>query len=352
MLRQPQQPPAQGRPMLQQPQGNPKEMLIKASQQLLSMEDRAIPEVYNSMVKPALMNTPVGSSLPASVDRQTLEALVRSEGLEPAKPPALDMNNSFAMNEDPDSLTVSDSDDGYGMIADYLGQGEEEDEPQTAEDRMAMTPAVRTELQKDLVNAKETIAAIEDVIEIFDPKLFGLKEEVGDVVGQTVDYLTSGEGTPPYLKDLVERRRPLTENIKKMFSLWRKMITGASAAVEELKDLEGATLNMNLTPTQAQASLHNAYASVIRDAEVKMKLLQEGITPKSVTEARYSELFMDERARVEQDLNKYIDDFIKINKAQHPNVSKLDAIRMRIYEKNMSPGDRARQAATPPPGAY
>jgi|GEM_PF-4749980 len=167
----------------------------------------------------------------------------------------------------------------------------------------AQQPTTKTtsDLQKSLVSAEETLALVKDLKEGFKTEYFtyaGAAKAGAARVADNTQGIPIVEDATRYLADKVggdekflAERRAYLEQVAQSFNAYRKEITGAAAAVQELEDLKKATLNADLGPAEFKASLELLEKKVKRSRAIKRKLLREGI---SVGDPRFGPRFDQE----------------------------------------------------------
>lgn len=160
------------------------------------------------------------------------------------------------------------------------------------------TKSTTNALQKSLVSIEETLAVVEDLKKGFKPEYFtyaGAGKAGAARVADNTQGIPVVEDAARYLADqmggdekFLGNRRAYLEQVAQSFNAYRKEITGAAAAVQELEDLKKATLNADLGPTEFKASLDLLETKVRRSRAIKRQLLREGI---SVGDPRFGPRF-------------------------------------------------------------
>lgn len=87
-----------------------------------------------------------------------------------------------------------------------------------------------------------------------------------------------GEGGKEYLG----KSRTFVENLEKFFNAYRKEITGAQAAIQELELLRDSILNRKLTPSEFEASWQNAVDTLTERINLLEELKTQGISKSNI----------------------------------------------------------------------
>lgn len=74
-----------------------------------------------------------------------------------------------------------------------------------------------------------------------------------------------------------DKQSKVRPKIKEFFNAYRKEITGAAAAVQELADLEKATLAFDLTPLEFENRFEGVDSAARRELRAKLDVLQNGV---------------------------------------------------------------------------
>lgn len=101
----------------------------------------------------------------------------------------------------------------------------------------------------------------------------------GGKVSATISKLKSKAGfdLSPEDERFLQGRRRFTQGINQMFNAYRKEITGAAAAVQELESLKKAMLSEDLSPTEFKASFDEFKSELLRSNRLSRKILREGV---------------------------------------------------------------------------
>lgn len=104
--------------------------------------------------------------------------------------------------------------------------------------------------------------------------------------GRAVNWLLekadkAGIGNPAsdWGENRLKKATRFKQGIEQIFNAYRKEITGAAAAVQELERLKQAMLNADLSPTQFEASYNEFIAKVMRGQKIAAQMVREGYDP-------------------------------------------------------------------------
>jgi hypothetical protein len=162
-----------------------------------------------------------------------------------------------------------------------------------------MSPGTKKELEDALRGSDQLLAKAERIkkylpnIEDFTTYYGNFRNKYLSIKGK------SGADLTPEEKTTIQDYRKFQENVKQLFNAYRKTITGASAQMAELKDLENSMINMNLSPNEIVASLDN----LIETAQEDKKLAEESLRRKTVEPYTSSRLDFDPVSIVKNKFN-------------------------------------------------
>lgn len=181
---------------------------------------------------------------------------------------------------------------------------------------------MKTKIQQRVLDTQRDVKDLEEIYEGFDMDAFTYQGKFAGKIARQMDKL--GYATENQ-KQLLKRRISQRQKVERMMLIWRKFITGVAGGDKEMMRIESTTLNMDLSPSEAEKSLDDLMRKALRDREVNRRLLTRGLSFESQGEKAYTKHFMSERLKVEKETDEYIRKFRKVN----PGASALDAIRAR-----------------------
>ena len=99
--------------------------------------------------------------------------------------------------------------------------------------------------------------------------------------GQAEDYISRiadklGIAPEEAEREAVRRKTKFVTSVEQLFNAYRKEITGAAAAVQELDRLKKSFINIDMSPTQFEAAYEQYETELKRSMRVRRKLLREG----------------------------------------------------------------------------
>ena len=78
-------------------------------------------------------------------------------------------------------------------------------------------------------------------------------------------------------REYLGRVRTFIENVEQSFNAYRKEITGAQAALQEISLLRDSIMNRKMSPTEFEFSLYSYITKMKRSLRLKRMLLRDGI---------------------------------------------------------------------------
>ena len=149
-----------------------------------------------------------------------------------------------------------------------------EDGQITIEEGYGLTKSNKTRVQKSYMKATEDLTRIQGLKGKFKKEYLTLGGRVETNIAEGMDYLGMSSGSQ-------QKRITATTNffgdIKQFFMKFRKEITGAAAAVQELKDLEAAYLDGSVGPTKLMAQLDLLLENASKELKLNKRFIDQGI---------------------------------------------------------------------------
>lgn len=135
--------------------------------------------------------------------------------------------------------------------------------------------STRTETQKEQIRNIETLSNLNDIeSKTIDEYLtFWGKGKIA--WAEFMDKLGSSSEEQ---RELIRNQTPWLLGVKNIFNAYRREITGAAAAMAELKDLESAIINTNMGPEKFKAALAMAKEKAKRAIRLRNSLLTSGLS--------------------------------------------------------------------------
>ncbi len=152
--------------------------------------------------------------------------------------------------------------------------------------------AVKTEVQKDLLNREKGLQQLANIRDKFDPANFTYAGKMGRGASAIAEL---AKGTPGLEqaselaaktitgKDSEERAAGLQDatkylnSVEQFFNTYRKDITGAAAAEKELERLRASFINSDLSPSQFKGALDQLLTKYTSEAEFNKNVLRKGV---------------------------------------------------------------------------
>ena len=141
--------------------------------------------------------------------------------------------------------------------------------------------AASTEVEKDILGIDEQLRGLDQVAQQYEDEFLTYGGQLAAGADSTLNKLTGGDYTVGGLGtgERAAKRIPFIQSVNRLFNAYRKEITGAAAAVQELESLKKAMLNTDLSPAEFK-SAYAAYKQalmVTRDALLESRRL--GLRP-------------------------------------------------------------------------
>lgn len=137
--------------------------------------------------------------------------------------------------------------------------------------------APSNKLQADIVHNRVKLANLDALANDYQSSYLTYGGAAEAALGHVLSK--SGMDLPGWLKDATAGRRKFTQGVEQVFNQYRHDITGAQAALQEMKNLRGSMLNKNLSPAEFEASFHQYRELLTRINKIEMQALQEGLKP-------------------------------------------------------------------------
>lgn len=139
---------------------------------------------------------------------------------------------------------------------------------------MEVEKSVKAKLQGELIDLETTLGDLKDISSMDSEAFLSLGGRLKGKILGAADYFMN---LSPDSKEYISNRAEFVQKIQTVFNEYRRRITGSSAAMSELKYLEDAIVNGNLSPTVFSARLRDYMGTVSRAIRIKRKVLSQGI---------------------------------------------------------------------------
>jgi len=142
-----------------------------------------------------------------------------------------------------------------------------------------VTKPVRTAIQKEIISTEETVGRVNKIRERFDKDFLTYRGKARSFFAGITEKAGAELGAEE--KQFIKERKKFEILVERDFNAYRRLITGAAASVQELTSLKKATLNMDQSPSQFEATMDIYQEELLRGLRLKQRLLREGIDTKS-----------------------------------------------------------------------
>ena len=144
------------------------------------------------------------------------------------------------------------------------------------------TNSTKSKLQDSLTTQSTTMATLDALHTMYDPEFMTYKSDATAFASKVKEKF--GGDLDAAEKDHLTRKTKFTTQLNRMFNAYRKEITGAAAAVKEMKDLKNSLINEDMSATEYEAAYQSLRDEVSRTMRIKNKLLREGYSGKDLGE--------------------------------------------------------------------
>jgi len=135
----------------------------------------------------------------------------------------------------------------------------------------------RNDAEEKVISAGESLARLQRIKANYDPAFLTYQGK-GKAWYAGIKSKADFELNPEE-KQFLSKRRRFTQGVNYEFNAYRKLITGAAAAVKELEDLKKAVINTDLSPAEFEAAYNEYSRELQRTVRIRNQILREGIKP-------------------------------------------------------------------------
>lgn len=150
------------------------------------------------------------------------------------------------------------------------------------------TKKVTGDLQKDLINAEKSMLSIQTIKKRYNDQYLAYSGDLRAGYARYAEKL--GISLTDAQKAFLKGRTKFRQMVQQEFNTYRKEITGAAAAVQELSDLKKSMMNTELSPTEFEGAVEVYQEATMRMLRLKRKFLREGL---SVSDRGFGDQFDD-----------------------------------------------------------
>lgn len=143
------------------------------------------------------------------------------------------------------------------------------------EPRQGLDKKVIRDEQTKVINAANTIRRLDNIKTLVKPEYFTYQS----ALGAKIDRVKAKLGGTLDKKDManLKGRRRMANAIDQEFNQYRKEITGAAAAIQELERLKESFINSDLSYPEFQAAFDEYRNKQVRALQIAQDLLKKGI---------------------------------------------------------------------------
>jgi hypothetical protein len=130
-------------------------------------------------------------------------------------------------------------------------------------------------VQEEIISLGDSFARVNEIGQEYKREFLTFQGRIKSSVSGLLDK--ANIDISPEEIEFVKGRKSFVTKVNREFNLYRKLITGAAAAEQELADLKKATINEDLGPVEFEAALEVYQEELQRGLRLKRSLLRNGI---------------------------------------------------------------------------
>lgn len=131
----------------------------------------------------------------------------------------------------------------------------------------------------DVVSGRVEQVGLANIRKNYDPSFLTYRGQLEGAATRIGEKAGLGEFIPKQNVANLKKQTQFKQAVQQTFNRYRKDITGAAAAVQELEQLKKALFNLDQSPTEFEAALDAYESTAQRLDELRIKMLQNGIDP-------------------------------------------------------------------------
>lgn len=139
--------------------------------------------------------------------------------------------------------------------------------------------AATNEIQKGIVADEMLLSQTEALGNLYDPSILTYQNQIKGAA--TAIGEKAGIEPSPEAKEALQKRTKFINGVERLFNAYRKEITGAAAAVQELERLKKSFINADMSPSEFEAAFNEYQSELKRSLRLRRRLLREGVDPKT-----------------------------------------------------------------------
>ena len=152
-----------------------------------------------------------------------------------------------------------------------------------------LTPATKSSLQKEIVGLTGQLGDLEFLGKTAFTDALTIQGKAKKAGLRLADSLKIDIG--PENREYLGKTRVFVEGVEQVFNQYRKLITGAQAAMKEITMLRDSILNKKLSPSEFQYSFDRYMGQIKRSLRIKRMLLREGVTSEKALGKQIDRMF-------------------------------------------------------------
>lgn len=159
------------------------------------------------------------------------------------------------------------------------------------EQREALKASAETQVQKDVIDSEQLVKEIKNIQDGYNPKYFTWKGRAGlnaskiaekakgiwgveDLTDYAAEELTGK--SPKERAKYLRKATTYLNSVEQFFQKFRKKITGAQAAVQELNQLRSAFLSGDMAPSEFRGALDQISRKANEELQYNKEILRKG----------------------------------------------------------------------------
>lgn len=159
--------------------------------------------------------------------------------------------------------------------------------------------AAKGKVEKSLVSDVELVSKLDTIMDSYSEDYLTF---FGRGYGNLSEFMDKANLSTPDQKKFLAGRKKFQQGVDQIFNAYRKEITGAAAAVQELEALKTTMMNSELSPTQFEASYNQFRNALETSIAVRAELLRNGIDLNTKFGGKlFDEEYLERREAVQAD---------------------------------------------------
>ena len=214
-----------------------------------------------------------------------------------------------------------------------------------------LTPSVKTEVQKKLVEDELQLNTINNIHENFDPQAFELNSKW--TVGSFKALAALGLSTNKQ-DEILAKKAGQAQAIDMANAAYMKVMSGQAVSEPEMVRIQKRFLSNQMDPVSAKVALQQMQRDMREKMQTEKRLLEKGIVLTDVASQKDREIiYKDNLKKVQAEDMAYAKLFIAANKANGKKATYQDAMAFReqkqkkAMEKSRAPSIQAPQDGMP-----